>query len=90
MFNATPILRLYAKRRLAQLNAQRPRETQGQELQKLVHKAAATRFGRDHGFAKIHGVKDFQARVPLRTFSDMDRDYWGGTFPLSTIAAGRD
>jgi hypothetical protein len=81
MFNATQILRLYAKRRLAQLNAQRPRETQGQELQKLVHKAAATRFGRDHGFAKIHGVKDFQARVPLRNFSDMDRDYWGGNFP---------
>ncbi len=82
MFNATPLLRLYAKRRLAQLRAQRPVEAQGRELQKLIEKAAATRFGHDHGFGKIRGVKDFQQRMPLRKFEDMWRDYWSQDFPM--------
>ncbi|MBT5675876.1 MAG: hypothetical protein HOJ07_09315, partial [Rhodospirillaceae bacterium] len=81
MLDATPLLRLYAKRRLAALRRQRPVETQSRELLKLVGKAAGTRFGRDHGFADIHSVEDFQARVPLCRFEDMDRDYWSAAFP---------
>lgn len=84
MLDATPLLRLYARRRLAQLNAQRSAETQQRQLLKLVRKAAHTRFGRDHGFAKIGGVKDFQNRVRLRTYEDMWGEYWGRDFPTLT------
>ncbi len=81
MFDATPLLRLYAKRRLARLRAQRPRETQERELQKLLSKAAKTRFGRDYGFEDMRTVADFQSSVPLRKFEDMERDYWKTDFP---------
>ena len=81
MLDATPLLRLYAKRRLARLGVQRPVETQQRQLLKLVHKAARTRFGRDHDFAAIKSVEDFQNRVPLRTYEDMWDAYWGEAFP---------
>ncbi len=82
MFDATPLLRLYAHRRLAHLRAQRADQCQRRELRKLIRKAARTRFGRDHDFADIRGVGDFQARVPLRDYDDMRRDYWQADFPI--------
>ena len=51
-------------------------------LLRLVRKAAKTRFGKDHDFAAIRSVADFQARVPLRRFDDMWADYWGADFPI--------
>lgn len=81
MLDATPLLRLYAKRRLAHLRAQRPAESQERQLLQLVQKAQGTRFGRDHGFEKICSVADFQGRVRLRNYEDMRRDYWGRDFP---------
>ena len=51
---------------------------------RLISKAAHTRFGRDHGFAKISGVKDFQNRVRLRTYEDMWGEYWSRDFPVLT------
>ena len=51
-------------------------------LQRLVRHAADTRFGRDHGFANIHTVDDFQRRVPLRGYQEFWRDYWQESFPV--------
>lgn len=82
MLDATPLLRLYANRRLAHLRAQRADDCQEQALHSLIQKAKDTRFGRDHDFAAIESVKEFQARVPLRSYDDMRRDYWQPDFPI--------
>jgi len=47
----------------------------------MVRKAARTRFGRDHDFASIHDVSDYQARVPPRTFGEHWDTYWKADFP---------
>lgn len=77
----TPLLRLYAKHRLAVLKRQDSAETQRRQLLGLVRQARHTRFGRDHGFDRIRTVADFQARVPVRSYEDFWRDYWSGSFP---------
>lgn len=81
MLDATPLLRLYARRRLRTLAAQAPVATQRRQLLGLVRRAANTRFGRDHGFAGIRSVEAFQAQVPLRRYEDLWRAYWQPAFP---------
>ncbi len=81
MLDATPLLRLYARMRLGQLARLDPVAAQERELRKLLHAAADTRFGRDHGFGTIRTVKDFQARVPLRRYEDFWAAYWKDGFP---------
>jgi hypothetical protein len=81
MLDATPLLRLFARRRLAALARQDPAEVQCATLLGLARRAAATRFGRDHGFAAIRDVGDFQRRVPLRRYEDFWRDYLQAAFP---------
>lgn len=81
MFDLTPIFRLMARRRLGKLARLDPAETQERQLLGLVRKAAATRFGRDHGFDAIRSVADFQARVPLRRYEDFWAEYWREPFP---------
>ncbi len=82
MFAATPFLRLYSQWRICQLNAQQSFAKQEGELLALVRRATATRFGRDHEFANIKSVADFQDRVPLRTYEDFWNDYWKNCFPI--------
>ncbi|MDP7342904.1 MAG: GH3 auxin-responsive promoter family protein, partial [Alphaproteobacteria bacterium] len=84
MLDATPLLRLHARRRLKRLAVQRPADTQQRQLLKLVGKAARTRFGRDHDFANIRSVRDYQKRVRLRNFQDMWDQYWGRQYPVLT------
>ena len=62
----TPALRLYAAWRRRRLAALDPVAAQTRELTRLVRAARDTAFGRDHGFASIRTVADFQERVPLR------------------------
>jgi hypothetical protein len=81
MFDATPVLKFYARRRGVVLDRENTIEVQRQELLKLLRYAAATRFGVDHGFSAIWDVADFQARVKLRRYEDMWRDYWQPAFP---------
>lgn len=78
---ATLALKTYAffrGRTLARENAEAAQE---QQLLSLVRQAAATRFGRDHDFARIRSVADFQARVPLRRYGELWETYWQPTFP---------
>ncbi|MEE8444169.1 MAG: GH3 auxin-responsive promoter family protein [Alphaproteobacteria bacterium] len=82
MLDATPLLRLYARWRLRQLTAQDPKATQAAQLLRLVRQARRTRFGRDHDFAAIRSVDDFQRRVPLRKYEDFHEAYWRHEFPV--------
>ncbi|WP_448188264.1 GH3 family domain-containing protein [Azospirillum sp. sgz301742] len=84
MLDATPLLRLYARRRLRALARQRPDAVQEATLLRLVRHAEATRFGRDHGFERILSVLDFQERVPLRRYEDFWATYWKAPFPTLT------
>ncbi|WP_029009810.1 GH3 family domain-containing protein [Azospirillum halopraeferens] len=86
MLDATPLLRLYARARLRRLADRRPAAVQEDQLLRLVRRAEATRFGRDHGFAGIRSVRDFRERVPLRRYEDFRRDYWSDGFPVLTDA----
>jgi len=84
MLNATPLLRLYADRRSALLGRQDSVKVQRTELQRLLHLACQTRFGREHAFSEISDVASYQARVPLRRYDDFWRDYWQKAFPVLT------
>jgi len=84
MLDATPALRLYARRRRRALERLDPAAAQERQLLKLVRRASGTRFGQDHGFQKIASVSDFQAQVPLRRYEDFWEDYWKPAFPRLT------
>ncbi len=84
MLNATPLLRTYARWRLRHLARATPVDSQICELLALVGKARDTKFGRDHDFAAIRNVRDFQDRVPLRRFEDFWSEYWERDFPCLT------
>ncbi len=51
--------------------AAKPVETQEKVFQHLISLAKDTVFGRDHDFANIHTMKDFQARVPVRDYEEL-------------------
>ena len=82
MIDATPLLKLYAARRVRTLQSENVTSSQRYQLLTLVRHAAHTKFGRDHNFAAIRDVADFQAAVPLRRYETMWRDYWQPSFPV--------
>jgi hypothetical protein len=71
----------YARRRVRHLDAQNVGAVQGETLMSLVRYAQNTRFGRDHDFARLRTIADFQARVPLRDYDTFWKDYWQPAFP---------
>jgi hypothetical protein len=71
----------YAARRARQLDRRPVEPLQRQTLLRLVRFAQHTRFGRDHEFARIHSVADYQLRVPLRDYESFWSEYWGEPFP---------
>ena len=81
MLDATPLLKLYARRRAGRLSRMDPAEAQRAQLAALLQAAAGTRFGRDHGFGAIRSPADFKAAVPLRAYAEFWRDYWQPAFP---------
>ena len=81
MLDPTPLLRLYARRRLATLARQDAAATQWRELRRLLHRARATRFGSAHGFATIGSVADYQQRVKLRRWEEFWAEWWREPFP---------
>ncbi|HYN38396.1 MAG TPA: GH3 auxin-responsive promoter family protein [Rhodospirillales bacterium] len=83
-FNGTPLLRVYTRLRARQLATQDAAAAQHRQPLRLLAKAKDTRFGRDHGFARIASVEDFQRAVPLRRWEDLWRDYWQADFPRLT------
>jgi hypothetical protein len=81
MLDATPLLRAYARARLAQLARLDPVAAQTHTLMMLLRAARATRFGAAHGFAAIGSVADYQARVRLRRYEDFWDEWWQPHFP---------
>jgi hypothetical protein len=71
----------YARRRTAALDAQPARCCQAKTLLRLVRQAQHTRFGREHDFARVRTLRDYQASVPLRDYDTFWRDYWQPAFP---------
>jgi len=84
VIDATPFLKFYARRRGRVLAGEKTVDVQRKQLLKLLRHAANTKFGRDHGFAAISDIAGFQARVPLRRYEEMWRDYWQPAFPRLT------
>jgi len=81
VIDGTPLLKFYARRRGAALQREDAALEQERQLLKLIWRAEHTRFGRDHAFGDIKTMADFQARVPLRRYEDMWRDYWQPALP---------
>jgi len=81
MIDATPLLRCYAGFRARRLARQDPVSVQRHTLMRLVARAAATRFGREHDFARLRDRGDFAAAVPLRRYEDFWSAYWQPAFP---------
>jgi GH3 auxin-responsive promoter len=69
-------------RRVARLAQADPIRVQEQTLLSLVRKARATRFGRDHNFAAIRSVADFQEAVPLRSYEEVWKRYFRDQYPI--------
>jgi GH3 auxin-responsive promoter len=57
------------------------RREQERLLRELLRTNQDTEFGRRHGFDRIASVRDYQARVPVRSYDDYETD-------ISRIAAG--
>lgn len=68
-------LRAYSRRHLIEFDQLAVARAQQRILRGLVHRAAGTRFGRAHDFARIHTAADFRRLVPLRTPAELWREY---------------
>ena len=84
MYDATWLLRIYARRRLRHLGRMDPRQAQLRVLASLVRRARGTKFGRDHGFSPSWTLDDFRSRVPLRDYDAFWETYWRQPFPRLT------
>ena len=84
MYDATWLLRLYARRRLRQLEAMEPQQAQRRVLSSLIRRAQRTKFGRDHEFSTAWTLDDYRSRVPLRDYDAFWEAYWRQPFPRLT------
>jgi GH3 auxin-responsive promoter len=73
--------RWYARHRREEIDRQSIAETQQETLLRLVRQARHTRFGREHDFAGIRTIEDYQERVPLRDYEAIWQEYWQPEFP---------
>ena len=78
---ADGILARFSRKRTLFLDAADAAELQERTLLKLVHKARNTRFGKEHDFAAIHSIVDYQQHVPVRDYEDFWTNYWQPSFP---------
>ena len=84
MYDATWLLRLYARRRLGHLAAMDPQQAQRRVLSSLISRARHTKFGRDHELSTAWSLDDYRARVPLRDYDAFWDAYWRAPFPRLT------
>jgi len=78
----TPLVRLYARRRLHHLRTGPAVKTQARMLRELRGKAGTTRFGHEHGLWDVETVADYQRAVPLRAYEDFWQHWWKPSFPV--------
>lgn len=82
MIDLTFFLRRYAGFRMADLSRENHIQSQRQVLMALLRRASRTEFGREHGFARIRTVEDYQRAVPLRRYDAFWAEYWGQNYPV--------
>jgi hypothetical protein len=71
----------YSRRRVRELEHADPVDLQERTLRDLIRAASNTRFGRDHHFAAIGTVADYQSAVPLRTYEEFWESYLKDLYP---------
>jgi hypothetical protein len=71
----------YARRRVRALDHLDAADEQHRTLLRLLRHARHTRFGREHDFARLRSVADYQRRVPLRDYDAFWQTYWQPAFP---------
>lgn len=64
------LLRLPAGRRFEKATWQ-PAQAQWRKLEEILRRNAQTEFGREHGFAGIRSVADYQRAVPIRSHEQL-------------------
>ena len=79
---ADAVLLRYAHHRTIQLDRMDAGAVQHRTLMRLVRKAKHTRFGRDHDFARIASVADYQARVKVHEYGWFWDTYWKDAYPV--------
>ncbi len=82
MLDPTAAFRVLAATRARALAAQDPEATQLRVLRRLLARAADTRFGRAHGFARIGSHAAYARAVPLRTWQQSWDEWWRPDFPV--------
>lgn len=62
----------FIRRRMADIELTRssPVDAQRAVFAQLLHNGAKTRFGEEHGFQDIRNLREFKARVPVRTYDE--------------------
>ncbi len=75
-------MRALATARVAQLRRLDPVAAQRRVLQRLLKRAAGTRFGQAHGFSGLGDVAQYQAAVPLRDYEAFWREWWQPHYPM--------
>ena len=86
MYDATWMLRLYARRRLRQLEAMAPQQAQ-RRVALVPHSPRAPYEPgsvETTGFLTAWSLDDYRARVPLRDYDAFWEDYWQAPFPRLT------
>jgi hypothetical protein len=78
---ADALLARFARKRTLFLDQADAAELQHNTLLALVARAQRTRFGREHDFASIRSVDDFQLRVPIRDYEAFWKEYWEPVYP---------
>lgn len=78
---ADVLLLRYAHNRTTALDRMDAGKVQHDTLLSLVRRARSTRFGREHDFARISSVADYQARVPVREYEYFWETYWRDNYP---------
>lgn len=81
MFDVTPILRTYAKKRVRKLNRSDSLTAQKETLLQLCRRSHKTQFAKKHELHEVRTIEDFQRRVPIRTYDEMRAEVWGDEFP---------
>jgi hypothetical protein len=78
---ADALLARFARRRTLYLDQLDVPAKQERTLLKLVRYAAQTKFGKQHDFAHVRSVADYQTRVPIRAYEAYWKEYWEPGFP---------
>jgi hypothetical protein len=87
---ADHLLGRFAQRRCVQLARCSVPRVQERTLLRLVDRARETLFGRQHDFAHIRSVADYQRRVPLREYEAFWSEWWQKPFPFVQGVTGPD